>query len=268
MVKKNLLIILLSIILLTGCETKSAVNHAQEYDYTNVAYVESKTTNDITTTTKTTTAPIINTTTSTTTTTTTSPVVNTTTNSTTKKTTVNTTKTTTQASTTQTTTTQPVVNKPKYTGPTTNELVEEAKAYIVKYRNKIDEMIELINIERAKEGLSPVEYDYQMTLAATVRSLEMHYTGVFEHARYCPDNKYDKDLCRKWSTIFGDLNITHNGAGENIARGFATVSGAMKGFMNSESHRKNIMNPKYKYVGIGIAEYSQTSYYFSQEFKA
>ena len=262
MVKKNLLIILLSIILLTGCETKSAVNHAQEYDYTNVAYVESKTTNDITTTTKTTTAPIINTTTSTTTTTTTSPVVNTTTNSTTKKTTVNTTKTTTQASTTQTTTTQPVVNKPKYTGPTTNELVEKAKAYIVKYRNKIDEMIELINIERAKEGLSPVEYDYQMTLAATVRSLEMHYTGVFEHARYCPDNKYDKDLCRKWSTIFGDLNITHNGAGENIARGFATVSGAMKGFMNSESHRKNIMNPKYKYVGIGIAEYSQTSYYF------
>ena len=252
MVKKNLLIILLSIILLTGCETKSTMNYNQVNDYTNVAYVEAKTNNDLTTKT-TTTTPIINTTTSTTTT------------STTKKTTKTTVKTTVN---TIQTTTKVVENKPEYTGPKTNELVEEAKAYIVKYSNKINEMIELINIERAKEGLNPVKYDYQLTLAATIRSLEMHYTGVFEHARYCPNNVYNKDDCRKWSTIFGDLKITHNGAAENIARGFGTVSGAMNGFMNSEGHRKNIMNPRYTYVGIGIAEYSDKSYYFSQEFKA
>lgn len=244
MLKEKVIVIILSIILLTGCNLDK-----REYsnNYTNVAYEQGKattvvTTNHVTTTNTTTTIAV----------------------PTTKKTTKKVITTTKKVETVIET---PVQNN-VYTGPKTNELIEEAKAYIVKYNDKINEMIELINIERAKEGLNPVVYDYKMTLAATIRSLEMHYTKVFEHARYCPNNEYNKDLCRKWSTIFTDLKISHNGAGENIARGFTTMSGAMNGFMNSPSHRKNIMNPNYKYVGIGVAEDGSSTYYISQEFKA
>jgi uncharacterized protein YkwD len=133
-------------------------------------------------------------------------------------------------------------------------------------------MVNLINIERSKEGLAPLQYSYELSMAATVRSLEMHYTGVFEHARYCKNNTYksqdeNPNWCSKWSTVYNELNITYNRAAENIARGFTSTQSCMNGFMNSPSHRKNIMNPELKYVGIGVAE-DGNAYYYSQEFKA
>ena len=174
--------------------------------------------------------------------------------------------------TTTTTTSKKVVrttatNISSYKGSSTSQLRGQADTYINKYKGKIDEMINLINTERAKEGISPVQYDYNMTVAATVRSLEMKETGVFEHARQCPDNVYS-DKCRKWSTVFKDLGISYTHVGENIARGFSKVDGAMNGFMNSPTHRKNIMNQDFHYVGIGVIEDGSTTYYFSQEFKA
>ena len=173
-----------------------------------------------------------------------------------------------ETTTTSTTTTRKIVTNavPTYKGSSTSELRGQADAYINKYKDKIDEMINLINTERAKEGISPVQYDYNMTVAATVRSLEMKETDVFEHARQCPDNVYSNS-CRKWSTVFTDLGIKYTHVGENIARGFVKVDRAMNGFMNSPTHRKNIMNPDFHYVGIGVAE-DDSAYFFSQEFKA
>ena len=238
--KKKIVILLLSIILLTGCGIKK--NEANSYlsEYNNVSYVEGTSLADTT------------------------------------KTTVPTTETTTTTTTTVVPTTKKVVKTTQsleYDGPKTKDLRQQADININKYKDKIDEMINLINVERAKEGLNPVKYDYEMSVAATIRSLEMHYTGVFEHARYCrkdaynTDNTINIDKCEAWYTVFNELNIIYNGAGENIARGFTTVSGAMRGFMNSPTHRKNIMKPTYKYVGIGVSE-DGNAFFFSQEFKA
>lgn len=235
MVDKKIIVVLLSLVLLTGCGIKKQDNNSYLRDYNNITYVEGKSSPTTTTTTTTTTQ----TTTTTTVVPTTAKVV----------------RTTTKAA------------APKYEGPTTNDLKGEAELYIVKYKDKIDEMIRLINIERSKEGLSPLQYSYELSMAATVRSLEMHYTGVFEHTRQCPNNDVNNENCKKWSTVYTDLGITYNRAAENIARGFITVESTMNGFMNSPSHRKNIMNPNLKYVGIGVAE-DGSAYYFSQEFKA
>ena len=238
--KKKIVILLLSIILLTGCGIKK--NEANSYlsEFNNVSYVEGTSLADTVTKEKTT--EPTTTTTTTTVATTTKKVV---------------------------TTTQSL----EYDGPKTKDLRQQADIYINKYKDKIDEMIVEINNERAKEGLNPLTYDYEMSVAATIRSLEMHYTGVFEHARYCRKDAYDADgtfnrnKCSDWYSVFDELNIIYNGAGENIARGFTTVKGAMNGFMNSPTHRKNIMKPTYKSVGIGVAE-DGSAFYFSQEFRA
>ena len=234
MVDKKIIVVLLSLILLTGCGIKKQDNNSYLKDFNNITYVEGKS------------APATTTTTTTQTTTTTTVV---------PTTTVKTTKVTTKAAT------------PKYEGPTTNDLKSEAELYIIKYKDKIDDMIRLINIERSKEGLAPLEYSYELSMAATVRSLEMHYTGVFEHTRQCPNNDANSSDCKKWSTVYNDLGIIYNRAAENIARGFVSTESCMNGFMNSPSHRKNIMNPNLKYVGIGVAE-DGNAYYYTQEFKA
>ena len=140
----------------------------------------------------------------------------------------------------------------------TNTVLNEAKNNVVAYKDMIDIMIASINRYRAEEGLKPLKYDYQLCVAASVRAAEMALTDVFEHTR--PDGA-------KWSTVYGELNIYYNRAAENIAFGFNDIERSMTAFMNSPTHRKNIMNPDLEYVGIGIAPTGNT-YYFAQEFKA
>ena len=50
-------------------------------------------------------------------------------------------------------------------------------------------------------------------------------------------------------------------------RGFNDIEKSMVAFMNSPTHRKNIMNPNLVYIGIGIAPINGT-YYYAQEFRA
>lgn len=58
---------------------------------------------------------------------------------------------------------------------------------------------------------------------------------------------------------FGDdagiiINLGADSFGENIAFGYTTVTGAMNAFVNSAGHYKNIINPKYDFVGVAHGE--------------
>jgi uncharacterized protein YkwD len=49
-----------------------------------------------------------------------------------------------------------------------------------------------------------------------------------------------------------DFGITYKSAAENIAK-TSSVDRAHTGFMNSEGHRQNILNPGYTHIGVGIS---------------
>ncbi|HHY23587.1 MAG TPA: SCP-like extracellular protein, partial [Clostridiaceae bacterium] len=61
------------------------------------------------------------------------------------------------------------------------------------------------------------------------------------------------------------FGISFRTAGENIA-GNRTVEGAFKAWMNSEGHRKNILNGNFNYTGIGIVESSTYGKILVQQF--
>ena len=164
--------------------------------------------------------------------------------------------TTTTETTTSTLTT--TVKRTTTTSTSTNDDLSIAKNNINTYINTINEMISVINRYRREKGLSDLEYNYELSLAASIRAAEMSRTGVFEHTR--PDGS-------KWSTVYKELGIKYNRAAENISYGFNDVERAMKAFMNSPTHEHNIMNPDLKYVGIGVAPTGNT-FYYAQEFKA
>ena len=113
------------------------------------------------------------------------------------------------------------------------------------------EILRLVNIEREKEGLEPLEFAYFIYDCAVIRAKECAPMDDCSHTR--PDG-------RAWHTVFDDLKINEDrefGMGENIAWGHDSAEQVMYdeiGWMNSPGHRANILRPEYKYVAIGSAE--------------
>lgn len=116
------------------------------------------------------------------------------------------------------------------------------------------EVIRLINIERAKEGIGPVTLNPSLRSAAAVRAVEI--VDKFSHER--PNGE-------RWCTA---IQIPYKCAGENIAAGQRTAERVVQAWMNSEGHRKNIMNPRYTEVGVACYHDPNQAYhyYWSQHF--
>jgi uncharacterized protein YkwD len=50
-------------------------------------------------------------------------------------------------------------------------------------------------------------------------------------------------------------------AGENIAYGYGTAQAVVNGWMNSDGHRRNILNCSAKSTGVGLAYRGSTAYW-------
>lgn len=55
-------------------------------------------------------------------------------------------------------------------------------------------------------------------------------------------------------TALDGAGVFYQTAGENIAVGYKTPEQVVAGWMNSEGHRKNILNPKFTAIGVGYLE--------------
>lgn len=105
----------------------------------------------------------------------------------------------------------------------------------------IEEVMDLINAERAKEGIAPFTGSEALNAAAAVRAQEV--AKLFSH------NRPDGSLC---FTVLDEFNITSKTRSENIAGNFRSPEKVVDAWMKSPSHREAIMNPDYTAVGIGV----------------
>lgn len=120
-----------------------------------------------------------------------------------------------------------------------------------------DKVIELVNTERAKEGLSPLTKDTTLANLSNIRSKEA--ATLFSHQR--PDGT-------SWSTVLRQNNVSYTSAAENIAAGQNTPEAVVKEWMNSPSHRANIMNSEYNKIGVScyVDQNAPYRYYWEQLF--
>lgn len=116
------------------------------------------------------------------------------------------------------------------------------------------EVLRLINIERSKNNLPPLSYDAGAADVAHLRAKEL-YTS-YSHTR--PDG-------RPFYTAANDLHVSYHGTAENIAMGYHSPGEVVIGWMNSEGHRANILDPDFTKIGIGCYD-SGTTLYWSQFF--
>ena len=108
--------------------------------------------------------------------------------------------------------------------------------------NYSNEILNLVNKERTKAGLSPViKPKTSLVDAVNLRASELN--TLFSHTRPNGTDCY---------TVLDQYGITRSGAGENIADGYKTPEQVMAGWMNSVGHKNNILNPNWTELGVGV----------------
>ena len=113
-----------------------------------------------------------------------------------------------------------------------------------------EQVVTLVNEERAAAGLNPLTINESAMSAALVRAKEIRQS--FSHTR--PDGS-------SFSTALKEQGVSYRGSGENIAYGQRSPEAVMKAWMNSSGHRANILNAKYTSIGVGCYEQNGTLYW-------
>jgi uncharacterized protein YkwD len=114
-----------------------------------------------------------------------------------------------------------------------------------------DQVFSLINAERTKRGISPLVRDDRLDTAAQGHSNDMACNNFMSHTGSDGSSVWDR---------MNEAGYNWIGGAENIAGGYPTPSSVVAGWMNSDSHRGNILSPYLEDIGIAYA-YESSAYY-------
>ena len=106
-----------------------------------------------------------------------------------------------------------------------------------------DRLVELTNQERTKQGLAPLSNNATLNEAALRKAGDMFALNYWAHNS--PNGR------TPWS-FFKDVGYGYVFAGENLARDFNDSESVVSAWMNSPSHRENILNGHYEEIGIAV----------------
>lgn len=128
-----------------------------------------------------------------------------------------------------------------------SKLVSNSTTGILGYSSSIsvNEVVRLTNLKRNAAGLPNLTFNQTLSNAAYSKGQDMINRDYWAHV--APDGT------QPWK-FFTNFGYKYKYAGENLARDFSSASTAVDAWMNSPSHRDNILNPKYKEIGIGVVE--------------
>ena len=133
------------------------------------------------------------------------------------------------------------------------EIAEQASSTV-----QADQVLELVNQERTKQGLKALTLSNELTNVATKKAQDMADNGYFDHTSPTYGSPFEM------MTRFG---VQYRSAGENIAAGQKTAQEVMNSWMNSSGHRANILNADYEQIGIGYVTGGKYGTYWVQLFK-
>lgn len=106
------------------------------------------------------------------------------------------------------------------------------------------ELLSIINTERQKNNLSNLKIDENLQNVAKLKAQDLVQNNYFSH------------ISPTYGTPFEMLkkhNISYKTASENIA-GNSDIKSAFNAWINSESHKDNILSNNYNYTGIAVVD--------------
>ncbi len=120
-----------------------------------------------------------------------------------------------------------------------------------------ERVVQLVNVERQKYGLQTLYLDKTISDIARMKSKDMADENYFGHQS--PTYGSAGDMLLK----FG---VTWSAWGENIASGQRSPEQVVSQWMNSPSHRANILSRNFAFIGVGYCTNSSGRPYWTQMF--
>ena len=117
-------------------------------------------------------------------------------------------------------------------------------------------MVDLVNQERTKNGLSALTVDLQVARVAGIKSQDMADNNYFSHNSPTYGSPFD---------MLKSFGISYLHAGENLA-GNQSVEKAHTALMNSSGHRQNILSPNFTHIGVGVRASDKYGFLYTQLF--
>jgi uncharacterized protein YkwD len=134
-----------------------------------------------------------------------------------------------------------------------NENSEVVNAKVV-YSPMESEIVALVNAHRTSLGLNALS-----TLNIVSGVADGHTDYMIEVGQVSHDN-----FAQRAQTLMNEAAA--KSVGENVAYGYSTAEGVVKGWLNSDGHRKIIENPDYTHFGISMETSADNRNYFTNIF--
>ena len=108
---------------------------------------------------------------------------------------------------------------------------------------EMQEVLDLVNVERTSRGLVPMRFSVLLNQAALTHTQNQADDGDIYHT--------DPDDGSSPGVRISRTGYEFSTWGENVAAGYQTPASVMVGWMNSQGHCKNILNPGFTEIGVG-----------------
>lgn len=130
-----------------------------------------------------------------------------------------------------------------FLGLTIQKYTDEGKILAFATDIQTQEIIELTNEQREKESLGDLTINVELEKAATMKAEHMFAHDYWAHI--APDGT------TPWFFIKQE-GYEFQSAGENLARDFDNSEGVVEAWMNSPTHRENILTKQYQEIGVAV----------------
>lgn len=111
---------------------------------------------------------------------------------------------------------------------------------------------ELVNEARAEKGLPPMKLSPALSQSARYHATDMQQDDYTNHNTFDRENGALVPVCN-WDVRISVYYTIGGGLAENLSAGYTTPEEAMAGWLNSQSHREQILGT-YREIGVGYAD--------------
>lgn len=115
----------------------------------------------------------------------------------------------------------------------------------ISYSITVSEILNLTNKKREEKGIQEVKLNEKLSKAAYDKAQDMFSKDYWAH--------FSPDGTTPWYFI-KQSGYSYVYAGENLAKGFTNSSEVVNAWMNSVTHRENLLSDKYSDIGFAVVE--------------
>jgi uncharacterized protein YkwD len=125
------------------------------------------------------------------------------------------------------------------------KFISLTKPGVLGYSSEItaQKVFDQTNAQRQANGVPPLKYSSILSESATKKAQDMFANNYWAHTSPSGTTPWD---------FFKAVGYQYSVAGENLARDFYDTESLIKAWMDSPTHRENMLNSRYQEIGIGV----------------